>query len=157
MEDFPAEEEPNQSQEPRRNKSYTTQFKLQVIKEARETSKRAAARRFGVDAKRVWEWVSSEDKLCGTPRKRRRMDGAGRKPSSDMIDEEVLQWVRQLCSELQRVTRKMVMREARRLHASRVDGLPGFVASEGWLRGFMTRNGLSLRMDFQDLLLVKGG
>ena len=49
-------------QEPRWNKSHTTQFKLQVIKEARETSKRAAARRFRVDTNPVQEWVVSEDK-----------------------------------------------------------------------------------------------
>ena len=48
-EDLPAEEEPNQAQEPRWKKSYTTQFKLQVVKEARETSKRAAARRVPQD------------------------------------------------------------------------------------------------------------
>ena len=48
-----------------------------MIKEGRETSKRAAARLLGVDAKRVPEWVVSEDKLRGTPRKRQRMDGAG--------------------------------------------------------------------------------
>ena len=48
-----------------------------MIKEGRETSKRAAARCLGVDAKRVPEWVVSEDKLPGTPRKRQRMDGAG--------------------------------------------------------------------------------
>ena len=45
-----------------------------MIKEGRETSKRAAARCLGVD---VLEWVVSEDKLPGTPRKRQRMDGAG--------------------------------------------------------------------------------
>ena len=63
MKDLPAEEEPNLAQEPRRNMSYTTQFKLQVIK---ETSKRAAARCFGVDAEVSGEWVVSEDKLCGS-------------------------------------------------------------------------------------------
>ena len=45
-----------------------------MIKEARETSKRAAARRFRVDAKHVWEWVVSEDKLVVH---QEREDGAG--------------------------------------------------------------------------------
>ena len=64
MEGLPAEGEPSQAQEPRQNKSYTMQFKLQVIKEAKETSKRAAARPFIVDIKRVREWVESKDRLC---------------------------------------------------------------------------------------------
>ena len=48
-----------------------------MIKEARETSKRVAARCLGVDTKRVWEWVVNEDKLGGMSRKRQRMDGVG--------------------------------------------------------------------------------
>ena len=68
MEGLPSEE-PNQAQEPRWNKSYTMQFNLHVIKEAKETSKRAAARCFRVDVKCVQE-CGSEDKLHDSPRKR---------------------------------------------------------------------------------------
>ena len=39
------------------------QFKLQMVKEARETSMTAADIGFGVDAKPVGEWVVSEDRI----------------------------------------------------------------------------------------------
>ena len=61
------------------------------------------------------------------------MDEAERKPSRAVIDEEILQWVwqRRPLAEQQRVTRKMVMRDARPHSMSRDDGHPGFVATEG--------------------------
>ena len=54
-------------EEAKRIKSYTAAFKLQVIREAKETSRRAAAKRFGVDPKRVREWLANENKLLQAP------------------------------------------------------------------------------------------
>ena len=45
----------------------------------------------------------------------------------------------------QRVTRKMVMIEARRLHVSHPGGDPEFAASSGWLGRFMVRNNIIMR------------
>jgi hypothetical protein len=42
------------------NKSYTILFKLQIVREAKATTRRAAAFRFYVDPKRVREWISNE-------------------------------------------------------------------------------------------------
>ena len=52
-------------------KSYTAAFKLQVIREAKETSRRAAAKRFGVDPKRVRQWLANENKLLHAPKDKR--------------------------------------------------------------------------------------
>ena len=127
------------------SKSYTVTFKLQVVREAKLTTQRSAARHFGVDRKQVRAWMSNEDKLLGCPRTRRRLDGAGCKPAiSEELEEELLQWLRQLRSARQRVTRKMLMNEASRLY--RVHNGDGhFIASEGWLRRFMRRKQITLR------------
>ena len=47
--------------------------------------------------------MSNEDKLLRCPRTRRRLDGAGCKPAiSEELEEELLQWLRQLRSARQR-------------------------------------------------------
>jgi transposase-like protein len=68
-------------------KSYTAAFKLQVIREAKETSRRATAKRFGVDPKRVREWLANENKLLHTPKDKRKIGRCGRHPLNDAIDE----------------------------------------------------------------------
>lgn len=129
----------------RKNKSYTVTFKLEVIRAAKATSRRAAAKKYRLDPKRVREWLAGEDKLLLAPRTRRRLEGAGRQPLNEAIDEAIFQWIRQLREARQRVTRKMVMLEAKRLHSVQPDGDPQFLASEGWMRGFMARKKITLR------------
>ena len=89
----------------------------------------------------VYEWLSNEDKT----RSKRRIDGGGRKPPHNAIDDLVVEWIRQLREAKQRVTRKMVMMEAKRLHASRPDGDARFKASAGWLRRFMVTYKITMR------------
>ena len=108
---------------------------------AKETSIRAASKQFNVDRKRVREWLTTED----TPRDRRRHDGGGCRPQNRAIDNLVLEWIRQRREDKQRVTRKMVMNEARRLHVSHPGVDPEFAASSGWLRRFMVRNNIIMR------------
>ena len=48
----------------------------QVIREAKATTRRAAAKRFGVDPKRVREWLANENKILETPKRRQRIDGS---------------------------------------------------------------------------------
>ena len=44
-------------------KSYTLSFKLVVVKHAKMSSIVAAERKFGVDRKRVREWIQNESKI----------------------------------------------------------------------------------------------
>jgi transposase-like protein len=126
-------------------RSFTTSFKLQVIREAKATSRRAAAKRFGANPKRVREWIVSEDKILVAPRDRRKADGGGRKPAHKAIDKVILQRIRKRRRDRQRVTRHVVMAEAKRIHSVRSDRDPTFMASDGWLRKFMARNKIFLR------------
>ena len=54
-------------------------FKLKVVEFAEKNSNRGAGRHFGVDEKRVREWRKQKEQLESLPRKKRRMDGGGRK------------------------------------------------------------------------------
>jgi transposase-like protein len=128
-----------------RRKTYSMSFKLQVFREATETSRIAAANKFDVDRKRVREWLSNEQKILSAPTSRKRLVGAGRKPPHSAIDGLVLQWIRQRREAKQRVTRTMVMIEAKTLHASRLHGDVQLQASAGWLGRFMVRHGITMR------------
>lgn len=122
----------------------SSEEQLKVIREAKRTSRRATARRFGVDPKRVRDWMANEDKLLQVPRNKRRLGRCGRRPLNDEIGELLYQWIVERRSARHRVTRRMVMAEARRLHSTRPDGNSEFMASSGWLRRFMKRK-ISMR------------
>ena len=87
QEEEAAVEDVSQDQPRRTRKSYTTLFKLEVVRAAKLTTQRKAAARFGVDRKQVRAWISSEDQLLGCPRKRRRLDGAGCKPADEVLEK----------------------------------------------------------------------
>ena len=78
----------------RRRKRYDTSYKLKAIEWAEQSSKEAAAREFGVDAKRIRVWCSQKDKLPAMKKKstRKRLDEAGRKPNNVEM-EELFGWI----------------------------------------------------------------
>uniref|UniRef100_A0A1X7TVA6 Brinker DNA-binding domain-containing protein n=1 Tax=Amphimedon queenslandica TaxID=400682 RepID=A0A1X7TVA6_AMPQE len=61
------------------DESFDAAFKLNVVEEAKKTSNRAAARKFSIDEAIVRYWRKQKDKLQSTPRKKKRLPGAGRK------------------------------------------------------------------------------
>lgn len=140
----------NDSAMKKRNQSYTIDYKLQAVAFVKEgNSKESAARKFGVDSKRIREWCQQEDKLkssAASPKtsSRRRLDGGGRRPLLETLELELYEWIEHQRSQRLPVTRKMVRKEATlRLANNGGDGL--FVASEGWLRNFFRRCGITLR------------
>ena len=48
---------------PQKHKGYSMEFKLKVVKHAKDISKHSASLNFGVDRKRVKEWVKQEGKF----------------------------------------------------------------------------------------------
>ena len=112
-----------------------------------------------MDRKRIREWRAKRDEIGNLSAKvkgkeRKRCDGAGRKPFSEILDECVFGVG--LCSPHSvrrskglRVSRKFIMK-AKLLHdemkkEGQFDDNVDFLASTGWLRQFTQRNGLSLR------------
>ena len=78
----------------RKRCSYDLSFKLKAIESAEKTSKEAAARQFGVDARRIRERCGQKTKLMALKEKpgnskRKRLDGGGRKAMDEDMEEAV--------------------------------------------------------------------
>ena len=137
-----------QTSKKRKLHSYTLDFKLQAIQHVKTgNSKEATARKFGVAPKQIREWCKKETELRNTAEhsklgKRKRLDGAGRRPLSETLETELFSWIEHQRSQRLRVTRKKVKKEALRLFANSDDpeNTKEFVASDGWLRNFFKRH-----------------
>ena len=135
-------------------RSYTLEFKLTAIDFAEVHGNRASANKFNVDVKRIREWRKSkeaiaEKKTSTTGKNQKRLSGGGCKPKDVGLEKELMEWITQRRTAKLRVSRKLIMFKARRLHEERVGEDAAdknvFVASRGWLMNFMRRFGLSLR------------
>ena len=82
----------------RRVSSYTMEYKLSMLKWYHENGedKHAASREFGIDRKRVREWLDKEDSLLsnqvGSAKKKRKLN-AGKDPLSVELDHAVLEYL----------------------------------------------------------------
>ena len=99
-------------------KSYTFERKLEVIKVAKKTSKAAAARKFNVDRRTVAVWCKKKDAIVemacqnkGISRKR--LEGAGRKPLSNTLEDALMEWILEGRGKGLRVSRLLVMKKAK--------------------------------------------
>ena len=67
-------------------------------------SNREAARYFGIDEKRVRDWKKQKSELKDLPSKKRRLEGAGRKPLLPEIEDQLEEWIQSLRESNIRVT-----------------------------------------------------
>ena len=90
----------SQSHSGKKIASYCTKFKLEAVQFAEEcNSNRQAAKKFNVDRKRIREWRQNKSKLESVGSgKRKRLEGGGRKPLDEGIEETLLEWVHDLTS-----------------------------------------------------------
>ena len=114
----------------------------------------AASKKFHIDRKIISEWrkqrVSIHEKIDVKTKGHhsKRLDGGGRKLSNEGLEEHVMEWISNQRSKYLRVSRKQIMRKAKRyaeLKAEEEARLNDLRVSEVWLNKFMTHNGLSLR------------
>ena len=76
--------------------------------------------------------------------KRFRLDGAGEKPLAPEMEDVLLEWIHSRRLKGLHVSRKLIMRKA--LHLSKEQqNMEDFTTSNGWIKKFMRRHGLSLR------------
>ena len=76
--------------------SYSAEYKLEAIKFVEEgNSIHRASRKFNVDRKRIREWQRTKADLEATDHKRKRLEGGGRKPLDEEMEEVLLEWVHQ--------------------------------------------------------------
>ena len=78
---------------------YTLSFKLLVVKHAKMSSIGAAEQKFGVDRKRIREWIQNESKIQNKVSSKNRgsfakkLDGGGRKIKDMDLEEMLLEWI----------------------------------------------------------------
>uniref|UniRef100_T1IKN1 HTH CENPB-type domain-containing protein n=1 Tax=Strigamia maritima TaxID=126957 RepID=T1IKN1_STRMM len=130
--------------------SYDMQFKLNVLKYAKENSGEAAARHFKVSPSTIRGWkkkIVEIESLTNIQHglKRKRLSGAGAKIISEEMEMELMEWILEERSKHNRVSREMIRRKAIEIFSSNEDNSPNqFKASRGWLEKFLRRNDLSL-------------
>ena len=146
-----------QSGKGKKRNSYDMIMKLEAVTFSELNGKRAAARKFGVEVKRIREWCSKKAELTykastADGQKRKRLDGAGRKPLSEKLENVILGWFYEKKERKEHISIKAIGKQAELAWQSfnkpnDAKGSDPFVfkASSGWVTSFMKRHGLSLK------------
>ena len=99
--------------------SYTLAFKKNAVEMAKKSNNRTVARDLGVDEKRIREWRSLASRLeemtnasVKNSSKRFRLQGGGRKPLLQDIEQTIADWVVQQRMAYHRVTRRGIAMKA---------------------------------------------
>ena len=93
---------------------FSTEYKLEAIKIAKECrSISRAAKKFNVDRKRIREWQRAKAQLQAADKKRKSLEEGGRKPFDVGLGDELLKWVHDRRSNGLRVSRAMISHKAR--------------------------------------------
>ena len=124
------------------HRMYSRGQKSAVTLYARHHGIRAASRRYGVHHKNVQRWTKVEISKIKTPSKRVNQKGQGRKISYPQeIEDKLLAWVMEKREvNCVAVSTQLIRMKARSLIKDYNQ------ASEGWVRKFLSRNNLVLRM-----------
>ena len=100
-------------------KSYTLKFKLDAISYAEIHGNHAAEKKYKGDRKRIREWRQKKASIQQTVNtknakgsRRKRIEGAGRKPFSEKLDEAVLECIHERRGKCLAVSRKLIMKKA---------------------------------------------
>ena len=68
--------------------TYTLQYKLDAVCYAEGSNNTKAFEKFKVNRKIIIEWRKQKDQLELTEKNRKRLEGAGRKPLDETLEEE---------------------------------------------------------------------
>ena len=130
------------SQKGNRILNYSLNYKLEAI-----------AKKFHVDKKR--EWRKNKEKLLSARKKnndakRKRLDGAGRKPLYQQMEEALVKWIDNQQEKGLWVSQKLIMKKHlfiynEKANENACEDSVTFIASTEGLQKFICRNGLSLK------------
>jgi transposase-like protein len=122
-------------------KSYTAQFKLDVVEVAKEKGNREAGRLFNVGESSVRDWRKAESVLKTVHKKKRAMRfGRCLWPT---IEKRLREWVVNERAKGVSISTVRVLKESIRI--AKEDNIKDFKASPSWVFGFMKKNNLSVR------------
>ena len=119
-----------------KKRSFDAAFKLRVVQYAEMNTNRGAATKYSVNEKQVRQWGMKKADLKELPKKKKRMDGGGRKPRLPDIETMLLAWIDELRAGHLRITGNGIQRKATEL--ARSDGDTEFIASRGGCRSSFT-------------------
>ena len=132
----------------RKKRSYSMEFKKQVVVYAEVNNNRSAASHFDVETKRVKEWKKDFEKIKSTKLNTQRLDGSGRRGINENLEEDLVHWIDEKRSKMLHVSRKMIMWKVKSIFNEKNDDTTiknSFVASRGRCEKFMRKHGFSLR------------
>ena len=138
----------------RKRSSYTVEYKLKVVAwyKANGENKHATAIQFGLDRKRLREWLEKKDRLrekgVGVGKKRRKLHEGGKTLSAE-LDKAVIDFMLEERTMGRPVTNKDLRRKALEC-ATEVTLLDSFKASPMCLKCWKQRNRVSLRCGTND-------
>ena len=122
---------------------YTLKYKLEAIAYAENNNISSASKKFNVDRKRIREWKDKKEDLLSLKNKdygakRKRLEGTGRKPLDQQMEEVLIEWIYDRREKGLRVSRKLIMKKAlyiynEKLKENDCDGGTTFAARTGWL------------------------
>ena len=119
-----------------KKRSFGAAFKLRVAQYVEMNTNRGSATKYGVNEKQVRQWRMKKADLKELPKKKKRMDGGGRKPMLPDIETVLLAWIDELRAGHLRITRNGIQRKATEL--ARSDDDTEFIASGGGCRSSFT-------------------
>ncbi len=138
---------PNTQTASRKRKAYSIRDKLETVDRIRRgDSQTRVAREVGIAESTIRGWLKDEDKLraasagmeeCGQDRKRHR--GAADKD----LDAAVMTWFTQSRAEGVPLSGPNIQGQAMKFHKMMKPDDDAFTGSNGWLRGFKDRHGIS--------------
>jgi len=122
-------------------RQYTADQKLRVIRDAKETSINADAKKYKVDRRSVRRWIEKEEELSVSDSASFRLPGAGRKLSDYELECLLVEQITDARLEKIRVTRSRIIQWAKEL----ADDETNLSSSSGWLEKFLQRHNFVLR------------
>ena len=101
------------SSEGKEKRSYSMEFKKQVVVYAEANSNRYTASHFDVEPKRAREWKKVFEKIKSNKSNRQRLEGGGRKCIDKNSKADLVHWIYEKRSKMLHASRKMIMWKAK--------------------------------------------
>ncbi|KFM63799.1 Pogo transposable element with KRAB, partial [Stegodyphus mimosarum] len=141
---------------PKRHRSYTAGFKLNVISRAEQIGNRAAAREFEVDERCIRRWRTEKEELKNMPQqKRAKRSGTVRWPN---LEDDLADWIKEKRGKGMAVSTVKIRFQAKFI--AKQMNINDFKGGPCWCSRFMKRKNISVRtrttvgqllpMDWQD-------
>jgi hypothetical protein len=128
-----------------KRRSFTVNQKLSALEELRRNDGNIdlTSRITGIARKNLREWRKNEEKLI-KQKKTARSSGSGRRPFWPLLEAEMVEWLFFERNERKSIITYNSIRE-KAIQIAEKFNYENFIATDGWIKKFLNRNGLSCR------------